>query len=83
MWTRRFATASGLFAVLVLAGCTVVYQPSAGMGGAEMTGGDTAYHSSTPTCTAPAGLPGVTVTVLLGDMGMTRMMGGTAPLGAH
>ncbi|MFI5099716.1 MAG: hypothetical protein ACHQE5_04250, partial [Actinomycetes bacterium] len=34
-------------------------------------------------CTAPAGLPGVTVTVLLGDMGMTRMMGGTAPLGAH
>ncbi len=82
MRTRGLA-AAGLFAVLVVAGCTVVEQPNGGMGGAGMMGGDTAYHSSTPTCTAPAGLPGVTVTVLLGDMGMTRVMGGTAPLGAH
>ncbi len=52
------------------------------MGGAGM-GGDTAYHYSTLTCSAPADLPGQTVTVMLGDMGMTRMMGGTAPLGAH
>ncbi len=86
MWTRGRATVSGLFAVLVVAGCAVVEQPSGGMGGAGMMGGDkgdTAYHSSTPTCTAPADLPGATVTALLGDMGMTAMMGGTAPLGAH
>jgi hypothetical protein len=32
------------------------------------------------TCTAPPGLPGGAVNVTLGDMGMTQMMGGTAPL---
>ena len=47
-----------------------------------MMGGDTAYHYSALTCAAPS-LPGATVQVMLGDMGMTQMMGGTAPLGAH
>jgi uncharacterized cupredoxin-like copper-binding protein len=41
------------------------------------------YHFSALTCTAPPDLPGSTVMVRLGDMGMTQMMGGTAPLGAH
>ena len=48
-----------------------------------MMGGDSAYHYSGLTCGAPADLPEPAVTVMLGDMGMTRMMGGTAPLGAH
>ena len=47
-----------------------------------MMGGDTAYHYSSLTCAAPP-LPGSTVKVLLGDMGMTQMMGGTAPVGVH
>ena len=40
------------------------------------------YHRSRLTCSAPP-LPGRTVRVALGDMGMTTMMGGTAPLGGH
>ena len=35
------------------------------------------------TCAAPTSLPGSTVNVTLGDMGMTQMMGGVAPLGGH
>lgn len=41
------------------------------------------YTYSRLSCAAPANLPGQIVTVTLGDMGMSRMMGGTAPLGAH
>jgi uncharacterized cupredoxin-like copper-binding protein len=48
-----------------------------------MMGGATAYHYSRLTCSAPNSLPGHTVNVTLADMGMTQMMGGTAPLGAH
>ena len=48
-----------------------------------MMGGGSEYHYSRLTCTAPAHLPGRTVNVMLADMGMTRMMNGTAPLGAH
>ncbi len=50
---------------------------------AMMNGAPSGYQFSRPTCDAPSSLPGSTVRVLLGDMGMTRMMGGTAPLGAH
>lgn len=35
------------------------------------------------TCDAPADLPGQRVTVTLSDMGMSQMMGGTAPMGAR
>ncbi|GAA2150553.1 hypothetical protein FHX52_0340 [Humibacillus xanthopallidus] len=35
------------------------------------------------TCAAPTDLPGARVTVTLADMGMSRMMGGTAPMGAR
>lgn len=48
------------------------------MGGSS---GRSLFHYSKATCTAPAGLPGRTVKVTLLDSGMTRMMGGTAPLG--
>jgi len=40
------------------------------------------YHMSRLTCSAPS-LPGSTVYAMVGDMGMTRMMGGVAPLGGH
>ena len=49
------------------------------MGGGSGSG----YHFSTLTCTAPPDLPGSVVIVTLGDMGMTQMMGGNAPPGAH
>ena len=49
------------------------------MGGRDGMG----YHYSQLTCSAPRSLPGRTVTVMLADMGMTQMMGGTAPRGAH
>ncbi len=44
--------------------------------------GDSGYTASRLSCSAPAALPGRTVTVALADMGMTSMMSGTAPLGA-
>lgn len=51
--------------------------------GAGMMGSGSVYRYSKQTCQAPASLPGRTVDVLLGDMGMTQMMGGNAPLGVH
>jgi uncharacterized cupredoxin-like copper-binding protein len=47
-----------------------------------MMGGGT-YRYSALSCTPSANLPGQVVTVTLADMGMNRMMGGTAPLGGH
>ena len=46
-------------------------------------GGAAGYHFARATCSAPRSLPGHIVNVTLGDMGMTQMMGGTAPMGAH
>ncbi len=51
-------------------------------GSGMMTGGSQ-YHYSRSTCSPPKSLPGNTVHVTLADMGMTQMMGGTAPLGGH
>jgi uncharacterized cupredoxin-like copper-binding protein len=51
--------------------------------GAGMMGGVPGYHFARMTCSAPRSLPGRIVNVTLGDMGMTQMMGGTAPMGAH
>lgn len=48
-----------------------------------MMGGRSAYHYSSLTCSVPHTLPGRTVAVTLADMGMTKMTGGTAPVGAH
>jgi uncharacterized cupredoxin-like copper-binding protein len=79
---------------LALAGCGSGSSTASGMmggggsstassTGAGMMGGGVGYHFARVTCSAPRSLPGRTVNVTLGDMGMTRMMGGTAPLGAH
>ena len=50
------------------------------MGTRSNTGGST--RTSSLTCAAPSDLPGANVQVTLADMGMSRMMGATAPLGA-
>ena len=41
------------------------------------------YSSAPLSCVPPRGLPGARVDVTLGDMGMSRMTGGTAPIGAR
>jgi len=81
-------------ASLVLASCGSVSSTGPGMmnagghstassTGAGMMGAGGGYHFARVTCSAPRSLPGRIVNVTLGDMGMTRMMGGTAPLGTH
>jgi uncharacterized cupredoxin-like copper-binding protein len=65
---------------LALGGCTTSVSPQAGP---AMMGGGSLYQYSPMTCSAPVGLPGRTVQVTLADMGITQMMGGTAPIGAH
>lgn len=37
------------------------------------------YYASKATCSVPENLPGQIINVVLGDMGMTRMMDGVAP----
>jgi uncharacterized cupredoxin-like copper-binding protein len=56
---------------------------AANSAGSGMIGAGSGYHYSRLTCSAPTSLPGQTVNVTLGDMGMTQMMGGTAPIGSH
>ncbi len=48
-----------------------------------MGSSDSTYHYSRLSCSAPATVSAAPITVMLGDMGMTRMMTGTAPLGAR
>jgi uncharacterized cupredoxin-like copper-binding protein len=55
---------------------------SRGFGGSMMGSVPRGYHLSRLTCSAPS-LPGSTVHVIVGDMGMTSMMGGDAPLGGQ
>jgi hypothetical protein len=84
------ATVAGL----AFTGCGSVSSSGSGMmGGAggnsavsstgEMMGAGAGYHFARTTCSAPRSLPGRVVNVTLGDMGMTRMMSGIAPMGAH
>jgi len=79
---------------LVLAGCGSVSSNGSGMmgGGGHSTAPSTGagrmnagagYHYARVSCLAPRLLPGRTVNVSLADMGMTQMMGGSAPLGAR
>lgn len=84
---------------LTATGCVTVNESSGGgmMGGTSSSGSGMmsgfgagmmgsapqGYHLSRLTCSAPSRLPGTTVYVMVGDMGMTRMMGGVAPLGQH
>jgi uncharacterized cupredoxin-like copper-binding protein len=54
-----------------------------GFSGGMMGSSPRGYHLSQLTCSAPSSLPGTTVYVMVGDMGMTAMKGGDAPLGQH
>jgi uncharacterized cupredoxin-like copper-binding protein len=77
--TKPVAALSGTAAVLsavLLAGCSPSIQPGTGM-----MGGGQGYRYSRLACSPPVTLPGATIQVVLADMGMTRMMGGDAPLG--
>jgi uncharacterized cupredoxin-like copper-binding protein len=76
---RKVLAMAAAIATVTLAGCASSNQDH----GPGMMGGGSGYHYSRLTCTAPAHLPGRRVNVILADMGMTQMMGGTAPLGAR
>lgn len=86
---RGGSSAFGVLAgVVVLAGCAGAPQGPGGsmMGGASSSGGGSGpgyAYSATSCASRPASLPGSTVTVTLADMGMSTMMGGTAPVGAR
>jgi len=89
MTTARTLTTLALVSALTalaVAGCATGATPIGPAGPPVPMGmgtGGSAYHYAPLTCSAPGDLPGHTVTVLLGDMGMTRMMTDTAPLGTH
>ena len=60
-----------------------VMGPRPGFGSPMMGSDPRGYHLSRLRCAAPPSLPGTTVHVMLGDMGMTHMRGGVAPMGSH
>jgi uncharacterized cupredoxin-like copper-binding protein len=75
---------------LAVAGCGSLSSHGAGMMGdggqstdAGMMSGARGYHFARATCSPPRSLPGHVIDVTLADRGMTRMMGGTAPMGAQ
>jgi uncharacterized cupredoxin-like copper-binding protein len=72
-------SAAGMSLLALVSGCGV----AAHGGDGQMMGGGSGYHYSSLTCTPPSSPPEHTIAVNLGDMGMTRMMGGTAPRGGH
>lgn len=76
---RRSTVLFAVLTTLVLTGCaSTARSPRSGM-----MGSGTQYHFSPTTCAATRSLPGTTVNVTVADMGMTQMMGDTAPLGSH
>lgn len=77
---------AALVAAMVLTGCSSAPMRGGNQGDGNdsgMMGGGSAYRSSVRTCTPPASLAGTRVEVTLGDMGMTKMMSGVAPMGAR
>lgn len=54
-----------------------------GFGGGMMGSAPPGYHLSSLSCAEPSSLPGTTVEVVLGDMGMTHQMSGVAGMGQH
>ena len=69
-----------LSTALILGGCS---RATVHEGSPRMMDGRSGYVLATPTCTAPASLPGPTVRVTLSDHGMSQKMGGVAPMGAR
>ncbi len=91
---RRKLMLVAVLAGLALAGCGSVSSNGSGMmgggghstgasAGVGMGGGVAGYHFARANCSASRSLPGHVLNVTLADMGMTQMMGGTAPMGAH
>jgi uncharacterized cupredoxin-like copper-binding protein len=83
MVCRRWALLVAVGALL--AGCATASTPTGSPmngGGAGMMNADPAYTFARLSCSVPTAMPGAIVNVMLGDMGMTQMMSGTAPLGA-
>ncbi len=75
---------------LAVAGCGSLSSNGSGMmgdggqsTGAGMMSGARGYDLARATCAPPRSLPGRVIDVTLADRGMTRMMGGTAPMGAQ
>lgn len=84
----RVLALAGIVTVLALTGCASGTQTSGpgamgDAGGRGMMDAGHGYHYSSLTCSPPATLRGHTVRVTLADMGMTTMMSGIAPMGAH
>lgn len=75
---RYVLSGSIVAATLFLSGCGVGATHESGM-----MGTNSSYYSSNLDCKIPTNLKGSIVSVLLTDMGMRRMMGGIAPMGAH
>lgn len=80
MKARERYVLSGLIVLITLfiSGCGVGTNHGSGM-----MGTNSSYYSSKLDCKVPTNLKGSIVSVVLTDMGMRRMMGGIAPMGAH
>lgn len=78
----RLRAAAAIGSPIALVGLLAACASSNPHPGAAMMNGGSQYHASRLTCSAPNSLPGRIVQVTEGDMGMTQMMGGTAPAGA-
>lgn len=99
MATRRLVGLTALLAatVLGLAGCAAGTPTMHGRSGDAsrgtttwqgwpvrvMGGAPNGYHFRTPSCSPPDTLPGTPVAIVVGDMGMMRVMGGVAPYGSR
>jgi uncharacterized cupredoxin-like copper-binding protein len=91
---KKYTWSIVLAAVLLLVGAGVAmasFMHSSNSNGSLMGGSNangsmmngSNYSYSRLSCSAPSNLPGSTVNVTAADMGMNRMMGGTAPRGVH
>jgi uncharacterized cupredoxin-like copper-binding protein len=76
---RMTAAAMGAAVAVAMTGCG----SGSSRGSEPGMMGNGGYRYSRLSCAAPTDLPGQVVTVVLADMGMSRMMGGTAPLSAR
>jgi hypothetical protein len=75
---------------LAVAGCASLSSNGSGMmgdggqsAGAGMMSGARGYDFAGANCSPLRSLPGCVIDVTLADRGMSRMMGGTAPMGAR
>ena len=81
----RLLPLAPLFAALAMTGCSSAphYANQGDGNGSGMMCSGSEYRNSVSTCNPPTSMAGTRVEVTLGDMGMTKMMNGVAPMGAH